>query len=148
MAYITFTDAIGSAQLDNGLRSVAGGVGARFSNWVPASRPIGSSEVSLGTGQTYMFRFRTDYTASFSIEHIPCTSLDVVTRLVVHLLQGGVCAVYTEDTASRSYATCGLAPGSDPQVSIEDRAEMWYRLDLSLINLAASPATMLCTYTT
>lgn len=148
MAYITFTDSIGAAQLDNGLRSIAGGVGSRFSSWLPSSRPVGASEVSLGTGTTYMFRFRTDYTATFAIEHIPCSSLDIVTRLVVHLMQGGTCSVYTEDLAARTYLTCGLAPGSDPQLSIEDRADMWYRLDLSLINLAASPASLLCIYTT
>lgn len=146
MAYITFTDSVGAAQLDNGLRSVSGGVGSRFSGWLTQQYPVGAREVSLGTGMTYMFRFRTDYSASFSIEHIPSTSLDVVARLVSHLLQGGTCSVYTEDSAARSYVTCGLAPGADPQVSMEDRNDMWYRLDLTLINLAASPTSMLCQY--
>jgi hypothetical protein len=147
MAYITFTDSVGAAQLDNGLRLVAGGVGSRFANWVPRVTPIGSAETLLATGALHMFRFRTDNTASFTIEHIPVASLDIAVRLIAHLLQGGTCAVYTEDSASRSYLTCGLAPGSEPQLSMEDRADLWYRLDLTLLNLASPSAIMLCTYT-
>lgn len=147
MAYLQFTDTVGAATLDNGLRTVAGGVASRFSSWTPRNIPVGARETALGTGQLYLFRFRTDYSASFSIEHIPMASLDIVARLIEHLSRGGTCAVYTEDNASRSYTTCGLAPGTDITVQPEDRSEQWYRLDLTLINLAVSPSTMLCVYT-
>lgn len=146
MAYIQFTDSVGSATLDNGLRNIASGVGSRFASWTPRNIPIGPRETSLGTGQQYMFRFRTDFLASFSIEHIPMASLDIVARFMEHMYRGGTCAVYTEDLAARSYTTCGLAPGSDINVQSEDRTEQWYRLDLMLINLAVSPTTMLCVY--
>ena len=146
MAYITFTDGTGAAQLDNGLRSAASGVASRFANWVPNIRPIGVSETTLASGATHMFRFRTDYTATFSIEHIPAASLDIATRLMAHLLSGGTCAVYTEDSAARAYTTCGLAPGGTVQIGMEDRNDLWYRMDFALINLAASPTVMLCVY--
>lgn len=146
MAYIQFTDSIGSATLDNGLRNVSSGVGSRFASWVPRNTPIGARETSLGTGQQYMFRFRTDYMASFSIEHIPMASLDIVVRFVEHMLRGNTCSVYTEDLAARTYTTCGLAPGTDISVQSEDRTEQWYRLDITVINLAVSPTAMLCVY--
>lgn len=146
MAYIQFTDGTGAATLDNGLRNIGAGVASRFSGWIPRNTPIGAREVSLGSGATYMFRFRTDYTASFTIEHIPLSSLDVVARFVEHMLRGNTCAVYTEDLAGRTYATCGLAPGTEPDVQSEDRSDQWYRLSMTLINLSGTPGPMLCVY--
>jgi len=146
MAYIQFTDSVGNATLDNGLRSVGGGVASRFSSWTPRNMPIGARETSLGTGQQYMFKFRTDYIASFSIDHIPMSYLSTVVRFMEHMYNGNTCAVYTEDDASRSYATCGLAAGAEISIQSEDRSEQWYRLDVTLINLAASPTMMLCAY--
>jgi hypothetical protein len=147
MAYIQFTDSVGTATLDNGLRNVGGGVGSRFSSWTPRNMPIGARETSLGTGRQYMFKFRTDYMASFSIDHIPMASLGTVVRFIEHVYNGNTCSVYTEDSASNSYITCGLPPGAEINVQSEDRSEQWYRMDVTLINLAVSPVAMLCVYT-
>lgn len=145
MAYITFNDGT-AAQLDNGLRTVGGGAGARFSNWVPVTVPIGPQRTNLGTGAITQFRFRTDFGATFELRDIPLSMVSVADRLRAHLLNGGTCAVYTEDATARTYATCGLMPESSPELSVQDAGGFLYTLGLSLINLASSPVQMRCEY--
>lgn len=146
MAYITFTDGTGAATLDNGLRLVGGGVGSRFSGWVPTTIPVGATATALGTGARTMFRFRTDYGATFELRNIPVASVAIADRLRAHLLQGGTCAVYTEDAAARTYATCGLAPEATPELSQSDGGLFLYTLSLALINLATPAVAMRCEY--
>jgi len=145
MAYITFNDGA-AAQLDNGLRNTAAGVGSRFTGWVPVTVPVGPARANLGTGAITMFRFRTDFGATFSLQEIPLTMVSVADRLRAHLLNGGTCAVFTEDATARSYATCGLMPETQPELTQEDAGGFLYTLSLSLINLAASPIQMRCEY--
>lgn len=146
MAYITFTDGTGAAQLDNGLRSVAGGVGSRFRNWSPDQRPVGASRTALGTGQRVMFPFRTDYTAKFELPEIPQTTMDIMLRLKSWLENGNTCAVYTEDTSSRSYATCGLVEGGQISLKRTSDQDLVWTISLDVVNLAGSPGQMLCVY--
>lgn len=146
MASISFTDAVGSATLDNGLTGVAGGVASRFAGWVPLPRVVGPVAHALATGAMQRFRFRTDYGARFTMRDIPNSSLATAHRLIVHLLDGGTCTVTTGDSASRVYATCGLAPDTEPELVPQDAAQLTYALSLSLINLAGSPTAMLCVY--
>lgn len=148
MAEITFTDAIGAATL----RNAYGAPADRFANWTPITRPVGDSAVAQGTGARSMFRFRDDYMASFELRGISshATSgvapIDVADRLIYHLLNGGTCSVATEDADANTYATCGLAPGADPQLQLADPQNLEYTLTLTLINLAAVPARMVCRY--
>lgn len=144
-AFISFVDGGGAAQLDNGKTGIAAGVGSRFSNWTPFTTPIGPAATALGTGAVYRFAFRTDYGAALTLGDIPNANLGVALRLVRWLLGGGTCSVTTGDSASNVYATCGLAPGTTPQLTLEDPTEQTYRLSLSLINLGAA-ADMLCLY--
>jgi hypothetical protein len=145
MAYISFTDSVGTTLLDNGLRSVAGGVASRFADWVPFQRPIGAAAVSLGTGARSMFTFRTDYGASFAMNDIPNTSMDRMLRLQAHLLGGGTVTVATEDPLNRTY-TCCLAPEADVGLTLQDKTALLYSMTFTVINIAASPSAMLCTY--
>lgn len=145
MGYITFTDATGAAQLDNGLTGVAGGVGSRFVGWKSDSTPIGDAKEALGTGQRFMFQFRVDYTAEFEVQDIPNANTSTLDRLIAHLLGGGVVAVYTGDSAARSYTNCCLAPGSTPSKRMFSREDITWALQLRLLNLSAAP--MLCLYT-
>lgn len=145
---ITFTDTIGAATLNNGKPGPA----ARFSNWVPTSNPVGDSVEIDATGQRVMFQIRDDFGATFELRHIPSETAsgvsmaDVADRLRRHLLMGGTCAIYTEDAASSTYATCGLAPGSTPQLTMTDARTIEYTLALAVINLAVSPVQMICHY--
>ena len=145
-AKITFTDGTGAATLDNGFSAVANAVACRFSNWVPITTPIGTRVQSLGTGQTSMFAFRTDYGASFELREIQGDNIAVAARLRAWLLGGGQCAVYTDDSAGATYLTCGLMPGTEPALTQQDPTELTYALSLSLINLAGSPVPMTCKY--
>lgn len=147
-ASIAFTDGIGAATLTNVLPSGA----ARFSNWVPTTKPVGATAVRQSDGATTMFVFRTDYGATFDFEHLPVKTIggvravDIAARLVAWLMQGGTCAVNTGDVEANSYATCGVMPGSTPTLRLADRKTLEYTLSLSLINLAGSPVPMLCHY--
>jgi hypothetical protein len=145
MAYITFNDGA-AAQLDNGLRAVAAGVGSRFASWIPTSIPVGAAATALGTGARVFWQFRTDYGATFEVQNIPLASVAIADRLRAHLLRGGTCAVYTEDAAARTYTTCGIFPESTPELSLTDGGLFLYSLSLSLINLAPSPVAMRCEY--
>lgn len=71
---------------------------------------------------------------------------EIADRLKYHLLNGGTCTVYTNDAAASSYATCGLKPGTTPQLTLSDRRTLEYTLSLQLINLAGSPARFLAAY--
>lgn len=144
-SFISFTDGAGAAQLDNGKVSIAAGVASRFSNWVPFTTLVGSSAVALGTGARHQWTHRTDYGAAFELRDIPNANLATALRLIRWLQGGGTCSVTTGDSGSNVYATCGLAPGTSPQLTLEDPAELTYRLSVSLINLGAA-ADMLCLY--
>jgi len=145
MASITFNDGA-AATLDNGLTAIASGVASRFANWTPFTRKVGASAQSLATGARAMFAFRTEYGATFEIREVPATALAVVLRLKRHLEGGGTCTVTTGDTSSRAYATCGLAGGAEVGLSQSDSVQLTYTVSLSLLNLAGSPADMLCEY--
>lgn len=145
---ITFTDTVGAATLKNGKPSPAD----RFANWVPLSRDVGDSAPRMSDGAVSMFVYRTDYGCSFELRSIPVAAVsgvrlvEVADRLIKHLLRGGTCAVNTGDSASSSYATCGLMPGTTPSLVQSDAAHLEYTLSLSLINLAGSPVAMVCRY--
>lgn len=143
MATITFTDAAGAVILTNG----KAGPGSRFSSWVPSIDRIGDRKVSLGTGATYEYLFRQDYTATFAIEHIPVTSLDKVARFMAWALAGNTFTVNTRDLTDLSYV-CRIRPGTEPEVSMEDRTLLEYRLNVSVISAASPPVFLACIYRT
>jgi hypothetical protein len=143
---IDFTDATGAATLTNGKTFP----GDRFANWTPFINPVGDAAARLSDGALTMFRTRTDYGASFDVPMIPSTgassALTVAMRLVAHLMSGGQCSVTTGDAAASVYATCGLRPGTMPDLKLTDKRTIEYTLSLSLINLAGSPVAMVCRY--
>lgn len=144
MASIQFTDAAGTATVTNGLDAIATGVASRFASWVPFQRAIGPVATSLGTGARSMFRFRTDYGASFRVTEIPVARLPEVLRLMAHLEAGGTCLVFTDDAFGRAYGNCCLAPNAEPSLELVDTTDLTYALSLALLNLDAEP--MLCDY--
>ena len=146
MASLTFTDASGTATCDNAMTTIAGGVASRFANYVPFQRPVGAVATSLGTGARTMFRFRTDFGASFQVTDIPLGNLATALRLQTHLLDGGTVIVRTDDAAGRTYVSCCLAPDADVTLELADRQTLTYTLGLTLINLNGTP--MLCDYGT
>lgn len=138
-ASITWTDDTGAATL----ASIVPGVGGRFASWVPTPVPDANRVWSL-TGATHEWRYRTDYGATFKLEHIKRTDLDLVDRLVQQLLSGGQITVNTGDASSHSY-TCTLLPNSAPTLEMmQDRRDLEYVLSLSVRSTGSSP--MLCEY--
>ena len=84
------------------------------------------------------------YTTSAAKTNV--SQLDIASRLRRHLLNGGTCTLYLTDAAGTSYATCGLKPGTTPEIALADRRTLEYTLSLSLINLAGSPSEMSAYY--
>lgn len=147
MARLLFTDEIGSAVLDNGLTTVAGGVAGRFRDWMPTKRPVGAARHALGTGQRYHFRFRREFGARFRLAEIPQHQLPTAVRLIAHLEDGGTVQVDTGDAEGRVYATCGMAADQPPTIELGDATQRTYVLTLAVINLASGvTAPMLCEY--
>jgi hypothetical protein len=148
VAYITFTDDIGAATLNNGKPAGAN----RFSNWVPNSVPVGDAAERDSDGALIMMQIRDDWGATFELRGIRAavvagvSMLDVADRLRRHLRRGGQCAVHCEDAADHVYATCGLAPGTTPTLAQTDRRTLEHALSLALINLAGAPTQMICHY--
>ncbi len=149
MTLITFTDTIGAATLLNAYPAPA----SRFSSWTPMTRPFGDKVSRLSDGAITMFRYRTDYGASFELPGIPVkhpvTSVNYVAvadRLIAHLLNGGTCSVTVGDTPGSVYATCGLWPDASPELRMTDRQLFEWTLSCQLINLEASPAQMNAVY--
>lgn len=145
-AFITFTDAIGSAQLDNGMTAIAAGTGSRFAGWTSESKPIGPMKAALGTGAAAAFIFRTDYIATFEMQEIPNANVAILDRLMAWLLAGGTVSVTCGDTTGAVYATCCLAEGTKPAKRMFDKASITWALKLTLVNIAVSPVPMTCIY--
>ncbi len=145
-SFISFTDGIGAAQLDNGTTAIAGAVGSRFMNWVSESIPVGVAKTALGTGQRSMFIFRTDYVATFDLQDIPNANVTILDRLVAWLLAGNTCVVTCNDSTSGVY-TCGLAEGATPSKKMFNKIDQTWALTLKLVNVGGSPAPMTCIYT-
>lgn len=148
MASITFTDGIGSATLTNGKPAP----GDRFANWVEKPVPFGDSARRQSDGLLTKLRLRDDFGCSFDLTQIPVATtggqrlVDIAARLVYWLQNGGTCAVNTADNESNSYATCALMDGTTPSLVLSDKRNLEYTLTLSLVNVAGSPARMVCHY--
>lgn len=143
---VTFND--GS---DWTLQSVYPDPAYHFRNWTPDSQPVGDFAHVLSNEQLYRFRTSWRYGASFEIPGIAMgaflrSSLDIANKLKAHLLNGGTCSVYTDDALGSSYATCGIMPGTMPMIQMTDRRTIEYSMQLSLIDLSASPVEMTCHY--
>jgi hypothetical protein len=114
----------------------------RFSNWSPDAEDIGPSPVALGTGNSYKFIERTDYTATFDLDHIPPLSMNTVMRLKRWLESGGQITVNTQDLYLNSY-TCVLKPKGKVTWKY-DKKLMEYSVSVAVKNTAA--AYMRCIY--
>jgi hypothetical protein len=93
------------------------------------------------------------YAYTVGVAKSSCSQSDTADRLKQHLLNGGSCTVYTNDSnatvvgsPSATIYTCGLKPGTVPQLVLSDRRALEYTLSVQLINLAASPVRMSAFY--
>ena len=141
MATITFTDGAGAVTLSNTLTGAA----SRFSQWVPDIERVADRKVAVGTGVTYEYLYRQDFTASFQIEHIPIAELSDVTRFKAWALAGNTFSVNTQDKNNAVYV-CRIKPGTTPQLEMEDRTLLEYRLAIEVISAASPQVLLLCTY--
>ncbi len=129
MASITWDDTDGSATLENGYEAPGG----NFQGWVPLTDPVGPLRNALGTGIPYMWEFRADYGAKFTLR----------ARLKRHLKRGNTVTVNTGDTNSHIY-TMYLWPGADVDISGYDAKNRKRSVTLSLLN--SEQADPICTY--
>lgn len=145
MAKITFTDDVGTATLQSAQPAPAN----RFRNWVPITRPIGTSLPRQSDGHLYTFTTRIQYGASFELHGISGigvgSMVEIADRLRYWLMAGGECHVYTEDYAGDQY-DCTLMPDSQIQIRLEDSALLEYMMSLSLINIADPSFRMVARY--
>lgn len=148
-ARITFTDTVGPWTL----QSIYPDLASRFRNWTPDSQPVGDFAHVLSNEQLYRFRTSWRHGASFQVAGVQTgaflgSSLDVANKLRAHLLNGGTCSVYTEDTFQTTYLLCGLMPGTMPSIQMTDRRTIEFSMQLSLINLDLNPDEMVVHYVT
>lgn len=132
----------------------------RLVNWHPDSQPVGDAKHALSNEALYRFRTSRRHGCHFEMHGLrmggfnsmsfAAAPLDIANELIEVLLEGNgrTVALHTEDAFGNSYATCGLYPGTKPELFLMDRRTMEYGLRLSLINLAASSAKMECHYLT
>lgn len=142
MAQIQWTDTIGAATLTNSKPSP----GNRFRGWTPFGGIKGAEEEALGTGQLFTFSFRDEYLVAFAIEAIPRSAMALMLRLQRHLAKGGTVSVQTEDSSSRTYATCCSVKGQPAQIQLSDQQSLEYTMTFTLRNVAESPTDFICTY--
>ena len=140
---ITFTDGTGAVTLTNNKATPAD----RFASWEPFVDEVGAFAHRLGSGVRDAFVFRTDYGAKFELRNIPASKHGDCIRLLKWLQDGGSVSVNTGDATSNVYATCGLRPNSTPALTYApDGSIPQWNLSLELINVADTPAAMLCVY--
>lgn len=142
MAQINFIDSDGAAALSNGV-PYAGG---RFKGWTPNRNPVGAKETALGTGRRFAFTFRRDRVATFTLDEIPMSSLDVLIRLKEHLEEGGLCEVETDDNADRTYPECGIAEGTSVEIRQQSGTDLTYSVTMTLVNIGSTD-DLICDYT-
>jgi hypothetical protein len=137
MSSIQFTDAIGAATL----QSAVPAPGNRFANWTPDRDDINARDVAFGTGDSFSFDFRTDYTAAFDIPYLAQSKLAVAMRLKAWLIAGGQVTVNTADKDAATY-TAKIKPGTTPTIVLADRNLMEYTMHVELKNASAAPMTV------
>ncbi len=138
MASLEWTDDLGFVSLSNGYEAPVG----RFQGWEPLGDPVGPLKHALGTGTAYMWKFRDDFGAKFSLRELPDDSQALLARLRRHLKSAGEITVVTGDLIGNTYV-CTIYPGSDVSLGYDAK----YRkrsVTVSLLN--SEQADMVCLY--
>lgn len=144
MASLSWTDSLGAATLSN----LKPDRGSRLADFRPISVGIGDVAHALGDNVRYTFKFSTRYGCTFAITQIPNSELALMDRLALHLDDGGVVTLATEDSASRTYTTLQLVEGAElPHPELTDKALLEYTMRFALFDARGSlSAPMLCVY--
>jgi hypothetical protein len=133
VSYIAYTDDEGATEFSNGLPMPGG----KFNGWTPLAPVIGAEEEALGTGEGFIWEFRADYGASFTINEIRQDNVAAALRLIRHLNRFGEVTVFTEDADANIY-TCKKWKGREPELSPPDPRSMRRSLKLTLKSLTAT----------
>lgn len=107
------------------------------------TEPIGDTANALADESNYMFRTSTRYGCRFEIHGLfqgasTSSAYAIAQKLRAHLIGGGRCQVIPEDALSSNYATCGLMPGTKPEIFLINAKTLEYGIRLALINLGAA----------
>ncbi len=135
---ILFEDDDGPVVLTNGCPAP----GDRFRGWQPLTDPVGPLHHALGSQIPYKYTHAEREGAKFALAYIPGSSVRDCLRLIRWLKKGGVVQVYTGDSESNIYLNCYLYPGTTPELSPPDKADLKHTLTLSLLNADGEP--MVC----
>jgi hypothetical protein len=130
MPSLVFRDSLGTVTIPSTVPT--------FGNWVPDVDEIGDRQTGLGTGDQFLFGYRTDYIAAFEMPNIPALALGDLVRMKRWLLRGGLLTVNTDDAASRVF-TVKLRAGTTPSWTLADRRLREYTLTLEVCNVAPYP---------
>lgn len=133
---IAWFDDVGFATLTN-QKTVPGD---KFTNWTPRNAPIGPAAIGLGNGRIYRYTFRTDDLVSLELAAIPDSQMELMLRLQLHLLKGGV-ATLLNASVHPSYGrfpAVYLAPGTEPEIQFSDATNLEYSFVVTLKGFPAS----------
>lgn len=122
----------------------AGSPASRLNSFEADVNPVGQQRETLATGDTRMWVYRTDYTATFEIRDIPNTAVADCLALKLHLMTGGTVQVETGDRFATVYPNCGRAPGTEIERPKLDPSTMRYTMTLTLRNRDNAP--LIATY--
>lgn len=131
---VTFTDELGLVTMQT--------IVPTLGSWMPDQIDVGTPAVGLGTGDTFLFPYRTDFVVACDLAYIASWNESLFMRLRSWLRRGGTCVLFTADAAGRMY-TCKLWPGKDITWSYDPK-EAEYTIHLNLANAAAG--RMICSY--
>lgn len=141
MAYVAWTDEIGSASLSNGKPGPA----RRFTGYVADIDRVRDTRAALGTGQSHEFVYRKDYTAKLVIDKIPVSSKLLMLRFKDYAMQGCEFYLHTEDAADRVHVV-RVRPGTEIEFAQDDAAMLEERLTMQVISAEDPQEPLLCIY--
>lgn len=133
-ASVQWTDGLGAA--------IMYATTGRFDNWMPMQEDIGARTVNVGQGLTFLFKYRTDYTATFEMSSMSPASLSLAQRLKVWAESGGQFTVNTQDRQLNSYI-CVLKPKAQISWTF-DRTNLVYTIAIAAKNTLTG--VMACLY--
>ena len=119
MASISWTEGEGSGASTVTLESPRPAPGNRFFDTVSDYDPVGDAEVTL-TGETHTFLFREDYLLSLTIKHLRPAQYANMLACKRHLMNGGEVTITTDDASATTYSNVRLAPGTKPEIKMND----------------------------
>lgn len=112
----------------------------RFWEFTPDVDIAGPRATAIGDASQHTFVFRTDYTGTFVLRHLPDSAQATMLALKLWLINGGAVTVRTDDADDAEYDGLTLKPETTPTIALEDDIRRHWRFACELRD--ANPITL------